>query len=130
MIELPDSEAVIVEWLKSLTFTGSPKVFLDVDEIRPPVFLVRRVGGGPASSGVAADIVRVVIDGWAANRPHAAAMSAELVNAVESLTWESDVRLPSGIMKTGEVLNKVWLPDVVKKVPRYVHDLRFTVVKG
>jgi hypothetical protein len=129
-VELAQSEDVIVQWFKTLTFTGTPHIFLDIDEIRPPVLLIRRVGGGPAFGGVPADLVRVVVDVWANNRPHASTLSAELVSAVEDLTWQGDIRLASGIMKTGEVLNVLWLPDVVGKTPRYVHDLRFTVVKG
>jgi hypothetical protein len=128
--ELPQSEDVIVEWFKTLSFTGTPKVFLDVSEIKPPVILIRRVGGGPSFGGVPADLVRVVVDVWATNRPHASTLSAELVSAVESLAESPDVRLASGIMKAGETLNISWLPDVVGKAARYVHDLRFTVVKG
>ena len=127
-VEFALAEDVVLAWTKSLNLT--PKVFLDVEEIKPPVILLKRIAGGPIGGGVPADYIRVVYDVWATNRPHAQTLTAELMSAIESLAWDGDVRLDSGIIKAGETVSVAWLPDAVKKVPRYQIGARFIVTKG
>lgn len=127
-VEFALAEDVVLAWTKTLNLT--PKVFLDVEEIKPPVILLKRIGGGPIGGGVPAESVRVIYDVWATNRPFAQTLSAGLTSAIESLAWDSDVHLDSGIIKAGEVVSVAWLPDAVKKVPRYQIGARFTVTKG
>jgi hypothetical protein len=128
IIEFAQAEDVILAWTKTLNLT--PKSFLDVEEIKPPVILLKRIGGGPISGGLPIETVRVIYDVWSTNRPHAQSLSTGLQSAIESLAWSGDVKLDAGIIKAGEVISVVWLPDAVKKVPRYQIGARFTVTKG